>query len=65
MPENPRASAPGQQHEDCLDAATDAVMRDYALFRDPRYGTELVRSEVRDIVALAVKTYIEVEAVDV
>jgi hypothetical protein len=36
-----------------IEAATDAVDRDYMLFRDPRYGTALVRREIQEIVTAA------------
>lgn len=48
------------QHEKALDLTTDTVMAHYALFRDPYYGkSELTKGEVKEIVALAVKTYFE------
>lgn len=47
-------------HDRALDAAVDAVIRDWALFRSPRSGgTELVRSEVHEIIGQAVRTYAE------
>lgn len=48
------------QHDRALNAAVDAVMRDWALFRAPRSGgTELVWSEVHEIIGQAVQAYLE------
>jgi hypothetical protein len=47
-------------HDRALNAAVDAVMADWALFRSPRSGgTELVRSEVHTILGQAITTYLE------
>lgn len=46
-------------HARALNAAAGEVIRQYALFRDPRYGTELTVDEVREVVAIAVKAYCE------
>lgn len=51
-------------NESAIDDATNVVMATWALYRHPRYGTELQRSEVREIVSVAVEAYLAMAGSD-
>lgn len=52
-------STPNEDYERAVNLATEAVTARWALYRDPRYGTELLVIEVREIVAHAIKVFCE------